>query len=111
MIDMKYDPEKQFSGFPHEALREMCGLIPLWLDEENEGSVFEQLERGYGFPTYDMGGEILEGIYLSSFDEDPPLYPIASAEFERTKEKLFVYEYGIVAVVQESGDYKVVRMD
>ena len=83
--------------------------------EETGERVGESMQELYGFGCrWDFGGSITaEGVYQSSFDEDPDLEPLGRWT-SNTGERydLFVYPYSICAVRDPStGETKITRMD
>lgn len=110
-VTVELDPHDQFS-VEQEVLREMCGLVPSWLKADDEDPLFRQISKRYGFPVFEMDGEVVEGIYFSKYDEDPPLHPIAKISVkEHDNETVYMYEYGLVAVVGEDGNFSMARFD
>ena len=102
-------------------MREACGLIPEFFARAvAEGAdtfdrVCDAMQELYGFGCrWDFGGSITaEGVYQSSFDEDPDLEPLGKWT-SNTGERydLFVYPYSICAVRNpRTGETKISRMD
>ena len=98
----------------------MHGFLPTFLCGDDERPLQEQMIVNYGFPTIKMSGSVDdEGNY--SYPQDPDLKPIGM--FERNtpmvKEKVYIYQYGIVAfitTVQRAKDFHstttyITRMD
>jgi len=93
---------------PHSV--EELGLIPYFLDEKDPRPAREQFNERYAHgggwrpqPGYSMNGAILK------YPGDPPFEPIAMMTLH--DEKILVYEYGVVAIVQRDGSFEVCRMD
>ena len=88
------------------------GLIPFMLDPDDPKKAREQFNE-----MYQHGGgwrpqpkwELLEGDVLQ-YPEDPPLSPIAEIDWGRP-ERILMYDYGIVAIVQPDGSFEACRMD
>lgn len=87
------------------------GHIPESLSDLDPRSAHEQLDAGYAhgggwndFPGFTMGeGDIL------TYPNDPPYQPIA--ELLLRDERIILYQYSIIAVVQPDGSFEVTRMD
>lgn len=93
------------------ATPEHLGLIPSFLDENDERSAVQQFDA-----NYQHGGgwmpmqkfELLKDDVLK-YPGDEPLEPFAMMMFR--KERIMMYPHAIVAVIQEDGSFEVARMD
>jgi len=104
--------------FPVDYIKEMWGIIPIWVGEWNEWDVHEDgvkplkeyLSEAYGFPMLEMPQDKStlseEGVY--SYEGDPDLYPLA--EMPTSLGPMYQYHYGIVAIPTKDG-YFITRMD
>lgn len=93
-----------------EFIQSLLGMIPFWLDNSEEETAFNALKSQYlyGFMSESKDTEIEEdGTYL--YPGDPPIYPIV--KITRGKETVYIYHYGLVAIVQPNGDSYATRMD
>jgi hypothetical protein len=87
------------------------GLIPDFLDDDDPRGAVEQLHANYShgggwFPM--KGFELLEGNKLK-YPGDPVLEPLGIMHLR--DERIIVYQYGIVAVIQPDGSFEAARMD
>lgn len=87
------------------------GLIPSFLDEDDERKAVEQLDGNYrhGGGWRPMPNFKLLGGYVLQYPGDPPLKPLGFMKLR--DEMVFVYQHGIVAVVQKDRSFEVSRMD
>jgi len=109
-IAITLDPRNKHPHLSDHQLLESCGLLKIWLVEGEQPTLKERLLASYAFYSGPMeGGTITaEGVY--SYPQDPDLY--ALIKFETDEEFCFVFEYGIVGIVNKiSGDTWVTRMD
>lgn len=93
-----------------EATLEVFGGIPFMLSEHDQRPVREQLDNGYrhGGGWSAMHGHTMQGDTLF-FPGDPPFEPLA--ELRVRDERIVIYDYSIVAIVQPDGSFEVARMD
>ena len=87
------------------------GLIPHFLDEDDKRPAAEQFDEQYahgGGWHPQPGFKLLSGDRLK-FPGDPAFEPIAMISF-RT-ERIMIYRYGYVAVIQTDGSFEACRMD
>ena len=100
MIRVKGDPEA-------------AGCIPHWLSTESDEGAVEQIHLNYG---HGGGWQDFEGFTMAKDGSDDLLYrgdpPTRKlAEMEVGNERVIVYEYGWVAVVQPDRSFRVARID
>ncbi len=108
LIERTYDPLKEYAGNTEARLDEACGLIPMFLKNDEE-PIKDNLEAGYGFGNLiEMTGGNVEKNGMYYYPEDPPLAPYI--KFVKAGETLYIYPYGIVAIVDASNTF-VSRMD
>jgi len=91
---------------------DMLGLIPLWLNDEDERKAADQLDSHYqfgGFKEHSIKGFKKVREYCLKYPGDPLLVPLAQTELRG--ELIFYYGYGIIAVFQPDGSYVVARFD
>lgn len=108
-MEVTVDPTGAYKGVPQRGLFESCGLIPYFVAEaastsllESSEDVMEIMREAYGFSTkYNFlnqeGSQVDEDGVYSTNDNDPDLSPILKFEFD--KFTVFVYHYGLVAVL------------
>jgi hypothetical protein len=87
------------------------GTIPDMLSEHNSESATVQLHAGYG---HGGGWNPFIGFKLNPDDSikypgEPALKPIA--EMKLRNERILVYEYAWVAVIQSDRSFEICRMD
>jgi hypothetical protein len=93
------------------ATEEMFGLIPHFIHEDNPAKAVEQLDNNYrhGGGWRPMKGfTLLEGDKLQ-YPGDPALTPLG--EMTLRDERIVMYQYGFVAVIQKDGSFEAARMD
>lgn len=101
------DPFNAYEGAEPDALANACGLIPHFLDNEEEKAL-DCFNRHYPFGTHELvGAEIKDGAML--YPNDPPLYPYM--EVAHGNEMVYIYPHAFVAIVQPDGSSYVTRMD
>lgn len=119
---MVADPNGAFPNAEPEALLDAAGIIPMFvIDAMREGEAtsakgfMSSMEESYGFDLgdYDMladgkGAVDSDGVY--TYPEDPTLNPILSMETEKGM-RVYVYQYGLVAVRDLEGNTVMKRMD
>ena len=107
-------------------LREMIGIIPDFyqsavIHTDRNGTIEEFariMDECYGWGGFNdsvFNGTVTDsGVYTSEYEEDEDLYPLAhlimSTESEADVE-CYIYEYGIVALIDAWGESKVARFD
>lgn len=99
-----------FTGSPS-----MWGLILSFLDEDDPRPAREQFNDRYiagwnkfeGFTMVDPKKRVIQ--YRGADGNDPPLAPLSDILFR--KERLLIYDYGWVMIVQPNGSWEVARMD
>jgi len=94
-----------------QATLDHFGLLPEFVNIEDERKAVEQLDANYqhGGGWMPMKNfKMLEGNILQ-YPGDPPLQPLGVMELR--DERIYVYQHGIVAVVQPDGSFEAARMD
>jgi hypothetical protein len=90
----------------------VTGYLPMWLDENDPDSAEKQLDKHYqhggGFKHFD-GFKMDEDTFVLTYPEDPPIKPIARAEFR--DEQIIFYPHAWVAIVQKDKSFRIARMD
>jgi len=96
------------------------GLIPSFVSfAEDTGPtdsaqmVWDAMVEAYGFgdtSSPEWGTITDEGVYVSKYDEDPDLHPMARYDLEGDRVVVYQYHYGIVAVVSTEQTI-IARMD
>lgn len=92
------------------ATAEHLGLIPTFLDATDPRPAKEQFQERYiwggwmPFPGFEMVPN--HGL---KYPGDPAMFPLACTMLR--DEKIFVYEYAWVAIVQPDDTFEVSRMD
>jgi len=105
-----------------KCTQDHVGLIPYMLDSADPTPAKDQFDRNYqhgGGWRNQKGFTLLEGNVLqygSEYDPDdhetdPPLKPIAEIVMPGRKERIFVYDYSYVAIIQPDQSFEVCRMD
>lgn len=110
-LSISLDPTKHFrrAGWNKEALVNALGIIPSFI-KTNRVSLKSQIKEAYGFPASDLGGSVKHYIYESQQD-DPPLHCVGEITIKgETAQRVQVFLYGIVALIDEAGT-EVVRLD
>ena len=87
------------------------GSLPHWLNPANPASASEQLHAAYG---HGGGWQPFPGFTLEANDSitypgDPAHRPIA--EMHLRDERVLVYEYSWVAIIQPDRSFEICRMD
>lgn len=95
-------------------LEDIVGMLPYcWDVGDPRSAVIQHNEKQIGNgPFSNMKGFKLdpETLFLS-YPGDPTLKPLAIASLPLTKERIVVYQYAWVAIVQEDGNFVVDRRD
>lgn len=90
------------------------GLIPFWLNGDDPAPAHEQLDRNYqhGGGWRPMSGFTLHPDNTLTYEGDPPYKPIAEfVMFPARPERVIMYKYGWVAIIQPDRSFEVSRMD
>ena len=95
----------------NRANEDHFGLIPMFLDEDNPAKAVEQLDANYqhGGGWFPMKNFTMSKDKVLQYPGDPPLQPLGYMQLR--DERIYVYQYGIVAVVQPDGSFEAARMD
>lgn len=98
--------------FDTQQAQDMLGLIPHFLNEDDERPAREQLDAHYGhgggwrpFPGFTINAATRTLLYKG----DPPLHWIAAATLR--EETIMIYQYGWVMVIQPDNSYEIALMD
>lgn len=109
-----------------QHLREMMGIIPDFyqaavVHTDRNGTIEEfarVMDECYGWGGFSdsvFSGTVSDdGLYTSEYDEDEDLYPLARLTMTSVSEadvECYIYEYGIVALIDAWGESKVARFD
>lgn len=113
-IHIHVDPTQHYlkEGVDYNACLQACGLLPSFIDPECNHLLIDQLIEGYGFPTGDLAGLVVNKVYTNSHARDEDLYPYV--EIVSGSESVFIYPYAIVAsVLDQDGENTqvITRMD
>lgn len=95
---------------PRATLDEL-GIIPMFLSPGDRRPAIEQIDAHYGHgggwrhvERFEMGES-----YSLCYPGDEPLQPLFAGRLR--DERIFVYHYGFVAVVQPDGSFEAARID
>lgn len=95
------------------ALPDHLGFIPEFLDEEDPDDAQTQLDKNYGHGggyRPQSGWEIVNKQRMTiQYPGDPPTEPLWANVFR--KERIYVYPYGYVLILQPDGSFVCARMD
>lgn len=95
--------------YTHGALQ-FAGLLPSFvLAYDGSSSFKETLEGQYGFPLYEVDGQINDQDEYC-YPEDEPLPKLLDIEVSNGA-CLTVYQYAIVRIKEPDGSYIITRMD
>ena len=120
-MEITIDPNKEHTELDHTYIKELCGLIPIWLIDIPETSDVKQgLENCYGFgKLFKMTGHttLSNGTYIYPvFNEDECkceaeiLHPLI--KYDRKQEIIYQYHYGIITIVpKDKSESFTTRMD
>lgn len=92
-----------------DATLDHIGLLPSFLSLSDPRSAAEQFGERYIGGWHPQAGYYLSDGKLCFEDDDEPL-PLLARTVLR-KEMIYVYEYGLVAIVQPDGGLEVCRLD
>ena len=120
MTSFVIDPLNKFKGTPRASIIESCGLLPEFffsvanratLDHKDLtlDAAWEGLDDEYGFGLYRMTGSTVTPQGVWQYPEDPDLYPLVSMKHQGVE--MLVYDYGLVALRDKSGETRCTRMD
>jgi hypothetical protein len=95
------------------ATPDHIGTLPGMLDPENPEPAARQFNHNYahGGGWRPQPGFTLADDFSLKYPGDPWLHPFAQIHFRDEQELIFVYEYGIVCIVQPDRSFEVCRMD
>jgi len=101
-----------FKGLsPHFNSEYHLGWIPTFLNENDPDPAWRQIDKNYG---HGGGWNPQNGFRMTAsrsllYPGDPPMVALAVAQLR--EEKIYVYDYGYVAILQPDGLYEVARVD
>ena len=102
----------QFTILDPQFHPDMLGFIPMFLHENNPRPAKEQLDSNYrhggGWNPF-MGFTLDKEDMSIQYPGDPKLHPIAHATLR--DEKIYVYPYAWVLILQPDGSFEISRMD
>ena len=97
---------------------ERTGYIPTFLSEEDPRPARDQFNENYahggGWMPFKGCKLHTGGTMALTYPGDPPLYPVASAVLHPNSahpERIFVYPYAWVLILQDDETWEVSRMD
>ena len=118
-MEITIDPNKEHTELDHTYIKELCGLIPIWLIDIPETSDVKQgLENCYGFGklfkmtghTTSKDGTYTYPVYEEDYQEDNILHPLI--KYDRMYETIYQYHYGIITIVtKDKSETFTTRMD
>jgi hypothetical protein len=90
---------------------DLCGFIPSFLDADDPRPAREQLDSNY---QHGGGWQPFEGFTMTKggsikYPGDPAHRPVAVIHLR--DEKILIYRYAWVAIVQKDGTFEIARMD
>lgn len=102
----------RFLALSPNVTADHLGLLPMFFDEEDERPAREQLDA-----NYQHGGGWRPGTKWTldhktmalHYPGDPALHPLAIGHLR--EEIIVVYEYGVVAIVQNNWTFEAARVD
>ena len=116
MATLTIDPTGHFNAIktnPHRLIASL-GILPNWAGQayDFDNSFKDALIHNYGcFYGGAMEGGTVDSDGIYSYPEDPELYPVAVMTAEYTTDKVFFYEYSMVGVLTEAGNFWISRFD
>lgn len=88
----------------------VVGVIPLMLDLNDPRGAVEQMNEKYVFGGWrPMEGFRMDERHSLTYPSDPPMEFRAMMEFR--DERVFVYDYAWVCVLQKDGTFEAARLD
>ena len=94
--------------FKSKDVAPLVGIIPTFLDQEDERPMKEQIDTAYVSGWREFKGHRLEDDWSLNYPGDPALHPVAACALHGA---IFVmYEYGW-ALIMEPGGWEVCRLD
>jgi hypothetical protein len=101
-------------GANPERIVGALGILPQWASEafEHDDSFKQAMITNYGnLYGGEMTGGAMDMAGVYNYPEDPPLHPLAVMTADYTTDKIFFYEYSMVAVLTENGNFWMARFD
>ena len=92
-------------------ITDLIGLSPSFLDEDDPRPACEQFDANYqhgGWVPMD-GFKLNHKTFTLTYPGDPPYQPLAMIALRQ--ERIFIYEYAFVMVLQPEGLFSVARLD
>lgn len=102
----------QFRALTSPLHPDMLGFIPMFLHENDPRPAKEQLDSNY---QHGGGWNSFNGFTLNketmaiTYPGDPALYPFAVGTLR--DEKIYIYPYAWVLILQPDGSFEISRMD
>ena len=110
MIPLHIDPLRRFTQVSPDRIIESLGILPYWIDPNDERTFKEQLEERYAIPLMGLKGVTIDSTGVYHYPEDPPSYPVAM--YAGPKETVYFYRYAFVGIVNnETKTSFLTRMD
>ena len=113
------DPLKKYEDAKQGKLVAATGILPQFYMEamvrgnDTARDVYEAMVDIYGYGDYSgpsWGTVSPTGVYKSSYEEDPDMYPLVLCEWPDNDVRLWVYQHAILAV-QDPEETIITRMD
>jgi hypothetical protein len=106
------DPTNNFKHVKESVLMEHMGFIPKFIMQaldRPDTSLAQGMLDAYGFGSPPMTGGVVKEDGVYSYPEDPDLHPLVKLVTERGT--VYVYQYGIVSILETNKPTIVYRMD
>jgi hypothetical protein len=116
MSKIYLDPLEKFKQYTTADMLEQSGALFNWANEpraENE-SLKEHVGACYGFGLHESTGGNVDNDCIYYYPEDPPLYPLGVFVDDDGLSVMIVYQYGMVAFIENTGEITtqfITRMD
>jgi hypothetical protein len=109
MIDFELIPHPDYDGVP---LRDLVGILPGFFSEDDPRSAAKQLDTAYahggGWRPMFKWSLNLNDLSIT-YPGDEPIHPYAKAQLR--DEKLYLYPYSWLCIIQPDGSYEISRVD
>lgn len=103
------DPTGHFPKVAVGNLMSACGVLLIWLDEDDPRDAREQFDSNYPFGLIETRGGTVRDNGVYEYPEDPPLHPLMSCKLHDV-EDVYLYQHAMVAIVRDGVAF-VTRMD
>jgi hypothetical protein len=99
-VVITFDPNKKFQQIDPRYFVDCLGILPFWINPNDERPMKEQFDAKYQFGVFEMKGGKVKDDGSYKYPGDPLLHPVAKASLRN--ETIFFYQHAMVCIRNET---------